>query len=311
MRNTTDQPIFEPTAEIAAITKFHQRARTRFKKEKTMKTITTITATMLVILPASVFAQDAAEDDFAGHGIFFTVSGGVVAAPSFLGSGETSVYAIPNVSVAVGDRLNISLLEGVSYDVYKDDHLTAGAVLTYDFGREDTPYDHELLLSNIAKSEIAGLGDIEETAEIGGYIEYTYGNVQAKLAVRKGVDGGHGGIVGDVDVTYNAPVEIFGKQSVISFGPTASFSDDSYASTFFDVSTAQSAASGISEYDADGGLMSYGLHASAFVPLNQNLAIVGFAAFDQLTGDVGDSSIVQERGSEEQATAGLVLNYTF
>ena len=276
-----------------------------------MKTITTIAATMLVIVPVSVFAQDAAEDNFAGHDIFFTVSGGLVSAPSFLGSGETSVYALPNISAAIGDRLNVSLLDGVSYDVYKDDNLTAGALLTYDFGREDTPSDHGLLLSNVANSEITGLGDIEATAEIGGYIEYSIGNVKATLEIRKGVDGGHDGIAGDVDVSYNAPVKIFGKQSGISFGPTASFSDDSYASTFFDVSTAQSVASGISEYDADGGFMSYGLHASAYVPLNQNVALVGFAAFEQLTGDVARSSIVQERGAEEQVTAGLILNYTF
>jgi outer membrane scaffolding protein for murein synthesis (MipA/OmpV family) len=276
-----------------------------------MKTITTIAATMLVTLPAYAFAQDAAEDTFAEHDIFFTVSGGLVSAPSFLGSSETSVYAIPNISVAIGDRLNISLLDGVSYDIYKDDNLTAGAILTYDFGREDTPSDHDLLLSNVAKSEIAGLGDIEETAEIGGYLEYTYGNMQATFEIRKGVDGGHDGIIGDIEVAYNAPVELFGKQSVISFGPTVSFSDDSYASTFFDVPAAQSIASGISEYDASGGLMSYGLHASAYMPLNQNVALVGFAAFDQLAGDVGDSSIVQERGSEDQVTTGLLLNYTF
>lgn len=214
------------------------------KKEKTLKTITTIAATMLVILPASVFAQDASEDTFAGHDIFFTISGGLVSAPSFLGSSETSIYAVPNISVAIGDRLNVSLLDGVSYDVYKDDNLTAGAVLTYDFGREDTPSNHDLLLSNVANSEIVGLGEIAETAEVGGYLEYTYGNMQATLEIRKGVDGGHDGIIGEVDVSYNAPVELFGKQSVISFGPTASFSDDSYASTFFDVSAAQSAASG-------------------------------------------------------------------
>jgi outer membrane protein len=100
-----------------------------------MKTITTIAATMLVTFPAFAFAQDTAEDTFAGHDIFFTISGGLVSAPSFFGSSETSVYAIPNISIAIGDRLNISLLEGVSYDVYKDDNFTAGAVLTYDFGR--------------------------------------------------------------------------------------------------------------------------------------------------------------------------------
>lgn len=276
-----------------------------------MKTIKTIAAAVLAFLPGIVFAQGAAEDDFAGHDIFITVSGGLVSAPLFLGSSETAIFALPNIYVAVGDRLNISLLDGLSYDVYKDDNLTAGAVLTYDAGREDTPSDSALLLSDVARSEITGLGDIEETVEIGGYIAYSFGSMQAKFSMRKGVDGGHDGVVGDVEVIYNAPVEIFGKPSVISFGPTASFSDSSYASTFFDVSAVQSAASGISEYDADGGLMSYGLHASAFVPLNQNVALVGFAAFNQLTEDVGDASIVQERGSEDQATAGLMLNYTF
>lgn len=235
----------------------------------------------------------------------------MVSAPSFIGSGETSVFAIPNISVAVGDRLKISLLEGLSYDFYKVGNLTAGAVLTYDYGRQDTPSDHALTLSSSASSEIAGLGDIEETAEIGGYLEYTQGNMQATLAMRKGVDGGHDGIVGDVELTYNAPIAIFGRQSVISFGPTARVSDDRYASTFFDVSAAQSAASGISAYDADGGIMSYGLHASAYVPLNQNVSIVAFAELDQLTGDVRRSSIVQERGSEHQTTAGLVLSYTY
>lgn len=266
---------------------------------------------MLAILPTTVFAQDAAKDTFAGHGIYFTVTGGLVLKPSFLGSSETSTYAIPNVSVAIGDRLNISLLDGVTYDVYKGENLTAGAILTYDFGRKDTPSNHDLLLSNVASPEIVGLGDIEETAEVGGYLEYTYGNLQANLEMRKGVDGGHDGIVGDVDITYNAPVDIFGIQSIISFGPTVRFANDTYVSTFFDVSAAQSAASGISEYDADGGIMSYGLHASAYVPLSQTVSLVGFAEFDKLNADVRASSIVQERGSDKQTTAGIVINYTF
>jgi len=122
-----------------------------------MNTITTNTSTLLVILPARVFEQDAAENSetgsFAGYGIFFTVSVGLVIAPSFLGSSETSVYARPDISVAIGDRLNISLLKGMSYDVYKGDQVSAGVVLRYVYGREDVPPDHELLLSNVPRSE--------------------------------------------------------------------------------------------------------------------------------------------------------------
>lgn len=278
----------------------------RARKDKIMRNITIIAASALIMLPAFASAQEGTNE-----GLSVTISGGVIATPSFIGSGETDVFAIPNITVSYGDRFAISVLEGLSYDVYKSDTITVGAVLKYDFGREDSPTDPDLLLSDIADAEIIGLGDIDGTIEAGGYLEYTFGNLQAKLEVRTGVDGGHDGTVGELDIKYNAPVQLFGMQSVITFGPTVSFADDNYASAFFDVSAAQSAASGISQYDADGGIMSYGLHASAFMPLNQNVALVGFAEFDKLTGDVGDSSIVQERGSEDQMTAGFLINYTF
>lgn len=276
------------------------------RKEKIMRKITSITASALIILPVLLSAQEVAKEGFS-----VTISGGLIATPSFLGSGETDVFAIPNISITYGDRFAASLPEGLTYDAYQSENITVGTILKYDFGREDTPADNNLLLSDVADSELVGLGDTDGTIEAGGYVEYTFGNLQAKLEVRTGVDGGHDGTVGELDVTYNAPVQIFGMQSVIAFGPTVSFSDDNYASAFFDVSAAQSTASGISQYDANGGIMSYGLHASAFVPLNQSVSLVGFAQFDKLTGDIGDSSIVKERGSADQISAGLLINYTF
>jgi outer membrane protein len=281
-------------------------ARRSARKDKNMRNMAIIASSVLIMLPTFTSAQEGPNEGFS-----VTISGGVIATPSFIGSGETDVFAIPNITVSYGDRFTVSVLEGLSFEAYKSDAITVGAVLKYDFGREDSPTDRDLLLSNNTNTEIVGLGNIDGTIEAGGYIEYTFGNLQAKLEVRTGVDGGHDGTVGELDIKYNAPVQLFGMQSVITFGPTFSFSDDNYASAFFDVSAAQSAASGISQYDADGGIMSYGLHASAFMPLNQNVALVGFAEFDKLAGDVGDSSIVQERGSEDQMTTGFLINYTF
>jgi len=47
------------------------------------------------------------------------------------------------------------------------------------FGREETQSHYELLILNVGKSEIAGLGDIEEFSEVGGSLGYNYGNVHA------------------------------------------------------------------------------------------------------------------------------------
>jgi len=89
------------------------------------------------------------------------------------------------------------------------------------------------------------------------------------------------------------------------------FADDAYNSAYFDVSALQSAASGISQYNAEGGINSYGLSMSLMMPVSQTTSLVGFVDYEQLTGDVGGSSIVQERGSQDQVRVGVFLNYKF
>ena len=133
----------------------------------------------------------------------------------------------------------------------------------------------------------------------------------ARLELRQGVDGGHDGLYGEPELKYNGSFEIGQAPIFFSVGPVITFGDDAYNSTFFDVSAAQSAASGLSQFDAGGGINSYGLHASAVLPLSESTSLVGFVNYDQLAGDIADSSIVQERGSENQTTVGLLLSYSF
>jgi outer membrane protein len=94
-----------------------------------------------------------------------------------------------------------------------------------------------------------------------------------------------------------------------SAGPRARFVGDAYNEAYFGVNAAQAAASGLPVYDVSGGLYSYGAGASVIAPLSsdRSWALVFVAGYDRLTGDAGDSPLVQQRGDDDQASIGLFI----
>ena len=65
-------------------------------------------------------------------------------------------------------------------------------------------------------------------------------------------------------------------------------------------------------FNAAGGLHSYGIGATAILPLGKDnpWTAVLVAGYDRLTGDAADNPLVQLRGSEDQASLGVFLSYT-
>lgn len=261
-----------------------------------MHKIVTLTVSTVLLLPTSVLADDA-----FNQGWSYSIGVGAIYAPTYLGDDDYEAQAFPNFRVTYGDRFEASL-GGIRFNALSGGRWRVGPVLSYDFGRDEDAGD---------TNDLIGLGDIDGTLELGGFVEYQADRFSAKLEVRQGVDGGHDGITGEAEVAYRGGFSAFSRQAFFTIGPAVSFGDAAFNSTFFDVSAAQSAASGISQFDAGGGINSYGLHAMAVVPLSDRTSLVGFVEYDQLTGDVGDSSIVSERGSKDQTTAGIFINYSF
>lgn len=272
-----------------------------------MNLLPTLSVIASIALPTAALAQDHRGQD---TGLQITISGGIVSAPSYLGDDDYQTTVFPNISLSYGERLKASL-RGIEYTAIIRDNWSAGGILAYDFGREEDPGKSDLTISGDASTDLIGLGDVDGTIEIGGFVEYGAGPIASRLELRQGVDGGHDGLHGEASVSYRGQFDMFAAPAFFSVGPKVTFADDAYNSAYFDVSETQSIASGISEYDAGGGINSYGLSASVMMPLSEHTSLVGFVDYDQLTGDVGDSSIVQERGSQDQVRTGIFINYTF
>ncbi|MFK7856891.1 MAG: MipA/OmpV family protein [Granulosicoccus sp.] len=259
------------------------------------------------LLPEVALAQEGPAE---GDSFVITIGAGVVSAPAYLGGDDYQTSVLPNLTLDYKDRLSVSF-RGIKYTVISDNGWVAGPVLSYDFGREERIDDNPFAISTDDTTDLVGLGDIDATLQLGSFLEYETRSFVAKLELHQGIDGGHDGLFGEAGISYRGQLSAIGRPAFYSIGPAMSFGNDAYNSTFFDTSAIQAEASGLGQFDADGGVNSFGLHTSIFMPLSKTLSLVGFAQYDQLTGDVADSSIVSERGSKDQVTTGFFVNYRF
>ena len=155
-------------------------------------------------------------------------------------------------------------------------------------------------------SDLEGLGDVSAAYEFGATIGYRYDFVRGFLTLRQGF-GGHHGVVGEVGVDLIA--EPLPKLSV-SLGPRLGLASSDYLDTYLGVDAEQSAASGLREFDPDGGIKGVGLEAEARYALTPAWSVVANAGYERLVGDAADSPVT-DVGSENQFTAGIGVTYRF
>jgi len=240
----------------------------------------------------------------------YSASLATMSATSYLGDDDQQLSLFPDIQVTYSDRFFASILGGIGYNLINAQGWRAGPIAQLNLGRFEDG-DNPLLIAGDETEDLVGLGDIDPSIELGGFVEYTYQRVQGNIEVRQDTGGGHEGLVVDLGLKYTGSVQIAGKSGFYSIGPELLFGDDDYISAFFDVDAQQSAASGLPEYDADAGVLSYGLHGSLYYPINQTTSLVGLVGYDRITGDAEKSSLVEQRGSVDEFLVGVLVTYEF
>lgn len=239
----------------------------------------------------------------------FTVGVGTVYTPAFTGSKDYQALAFPDLKVEYKDRFFASLFEGVGYNVVNNDSWRAGPIMKFDFGRTEDD-DNPFRIAGDKTKALKGLGDVDASVELGGFVEYSFGPFSTSLELRQGI-GGHEGLIGETDFNYKGFAGLFGKSVMYSFGPKLTFADSNYNEAYFGITQAQSAKSGLAQYSAGSGLVSYGVSAFAMMPVSDSVSLGVFGGYDRLASEVADSPLVKERGDENQFTGGLRLTYEF
>ena len=125
--------------------------------------------------------------------------------------------------------------------------------------------------------------------------------------------GAHSGMILSPSVGYFMPL---GRGASLQFSTSASIVDDDYAGYYYSVTPAQSAATGLAQFTADGGLESIGLTTISTFDLDGNALNGGFSVYaifgySRLVGDAAETPFTSERGSASQLFGGVGVAYTF
>lgn len=247
---------------------------------------------------ASVHAADGnyttSKEDAKGRKWSVVVGGGGYA-PDYEGSDDYEIQPFPFVSIVYDD---VIFINGTSLGVnlLSFDGLKAGPITRYSFGRNEDD-NHAL----------DGLGNVEDSIEVGGFANYGIGIWSAELTVVQDVGGGHEGLLAEATTGVSVPLTETLKSSLEA---SANWASSDYMDTYFGISPKQSAKSGLSQFDA--------MRASRMSPprsasttCHREHRALERAQYKRLLNDAADSPIVYDRGSADQFFGGLFLTYTF
>ena len=248
-----------------------------------------------------------AEDQKNNPGWLVTIGTGGVYAPAFLGSKNYQLSVFPELNIEYKNLFFASVKDGIGYNVINSSGWQIGPVAKYVFERKENG-DSPFRVIGPKSNALRGLGNVDGTVELGGFFKYIFEPFTYKIELRQGVNG-HKGMIGETSIRYGGTITQFGPRIIYSFGPRAIFASSDYNNAYFGINQAQSTRSGLSRYDADNGIVSYGIGGFALFPISDSITFSIFGGYSRLSNEVSNSPLVIQHGSENQFVSGLGINY--
>ncbi|MEP3421541.1 MAG: MipA/OmpV family protein [Erythrobacter sp.] len=247
-----------------------------------------------------------------------TVGIGAGLVPSYSGSDDFRVFPLPLI---VGRVAGVGISPngpGFNLDLLSQGPTRGPAKTSFSIGpsfrfRNDRT-------GGIKDNVVALAGELDTAVEVGvnGGVSFPgvltrFDRLSLSTQVRWDILGAHDGMLIEPGVSYFRPI---GTGAALQLSASASFVDDEFADYYYSISPAQSAASGLPQFQADGGLNSLGALGILTVDLDNNVLNGGFnvyaiGGYSRLVGDGADTPFTSIRGSADQFIGGIGIGYTF
>lgn len=275
-------------------------SRTRIPR--TLRTLTIPLLAASVLAPTLGWAQQSLADQAlqqqgltpGSGGWGATVGAGLAAVPRYPGASRERARLVPLLSINYGDRLFVGPF-GIGVTALRWHGFRAGPVLGFEHGRSasDDP-------------RLAGLGDISTSITGGLFARYVRGPFEIAATARQAVSHSTNGLSGLLQV--NARHVFAGARTLVAVGPDLEFGNGDFQRTWFGISPAQSAASGLPVYVPHAGINRVGLHADVTYRASTHIVWRIFARISDLTADAAQSPVIERR---TQVLVGAGLAYHF
>ncbi|MGB3711253.1 MAG: MipA/OmpV family protein [Erythrobacter sp.] len=291
--------------------------------------VATAAATTVVAQPTTTQQSDAppalppgvSMDDSVFDETWLTVGIGAGYVPSYSGSDDYVFFPLPLVAGRVGGVGITPSGAGVSLDLLSPEAGQApGASQDVQFSLGPAISFRNDRASQIEDPVVEAAGELDTAIELGANGGVTFpgvfnpfDTVTVGATVRWDVLGAHEGMIVDPSITYFTPLS---EAAIVTLSASAQFVDGDFAQYYYSVSPAQSDASGLPQFEAEGGLNSIGLTAIGAYDLDGNalnggLSVFGIGGYSKLMNDAADTPYTAIRGDADQWFGGLGIAYTF
>lgn len=246
-----------------------------------------------------------------------SIGAGVAYFPDYEGSNDHTWSPIPAVQGTIGGMSITLLANRVSLDLVPN---ATGPGWDFQLGPVAVVNLNRVKLSAVEDARVRALGKIDTALELGGYIGIgrtgvitsDYDKLSVTLSYRHDVTGVHKGGVWTPTINYMTPLS---TKTLVGLFATSEFADDDYARTYFGVTPAGRAASGLPVFTPKGGQKNVAMGGMFTVALTgdltKGLALVTGFSYSRILGDFADSPLVSIAGSRNQWTGGAGLALTF
>jgi len=225
------------------------------------------------------------------------IGGIAIVKPKFEGSKDYEVTGAPIVAPAGGSESGVVQFKGIDdlrFRLLNHSGFEAGPLVGYRFDRNEDDADR-----------LTGLGDVDGGLVVGGYVAYTIGMVKPFLSYHHQVTGDDTGGIARFGLESRIPVTPW---LTLTATGGATWADDDYMQSYFGVTAAQSAASGLAAFDADSGVKDVFFGLTGDIPVAERWSLKLSGRYAHLLGDAADSPIVE---TESQWMGAVGLTYRF
>jgi len=217
--------------------------------------------------------------------------------PDYFGSNDYEIQPDPEVYVKFRNFVFLDN-DGADFALFGFSGFSFGPSIRFVGDRDEE--------DNVA---LTGLGDIDHTLEVGGFAATKFiDRFLVRAKVRKGVVGGHDGLI--VDATGTALLFKVGRVST-SVSAQASWIGNRYADTYFSITPAQSLASGLPVYDADRGMRDIGGSFNAYINIGKRWSLNPYVSYRYIFDGIANTPIIDQLGDRNQYTVGFHLMRQF
>ena len=245
-------------------------------------------------------APDVVGDQGPSDNWRYTLGLGAAAVPDYQGSEDYRAAPLPIARAQKGFQYGQLFGSKVTSNLVPHPNFRAGLVASYISKRDD-----------VDNNQVDNLKTVDQALMLGGLVGYDLdlngGTLGFEVEWTHDVIDGNDGWLLQPEIKYRRKLA---EDWRLNVSTTLTYASEDYMESYFSITPADSARSGLPTYNASDGFKDVGMNLALTYSFTDHWGVGGLVGYKRLLNDAEDSPVTKV-GDENQYIAGLFLTYSW